>query len=341
MEKSSSKTNPELKASSSFESIIDWGIGLRPQYFRSLEVLTHSQTSTDLPLLEVMSDNLLFQRGGPGLFRTQQIAEQTKVLLHGIGLNIGSADDLDWSYIDELKRLSGDLGVKLISDHLSFSKSAGISTFELLPIVRSNAYLRHVAERVMQIQDRWQATLVLENVSAYVEHAGNEMSEGEFFTELARLTGSGVLPDVNNLYVNSVNFGFDPFVELARFPLASVQQFHVAGHSVCERTFLGLGEDEKQGSYDTYLFDTHDHPAHDQVIDLLAAALVKTNASSQHKIPVVIEWDNPTSQLDIALTEMQRIRLGVEGRLRLITQDHSPVFIGNPPKIVSKDLNHA
>jgi len=134
------------------------------------------------------------------------------------------------------------------------------------------------------------------------------MTEGEFFTELSRQTGCGVLLDVNNLYVNSVNFGFDPFIELLRFPLRQVEQFHIAGHTerhVVRQSHFGMTSAE---DFDFYLFDTHDRPAHDQVVMLLQAALLKLTELQPQRIPVVIEWDDPKATLTVALTEITRIK---------------------------------
>ena len=248
-----------------------------------------------LPILEVMSDNLLFHRGGPALLRTQRLAEQTPVLLHGVGLNIASADPLDLPYLNELALLRQTLGARIVSDHLSFSRSGGYSSYELLPIVRNKRYLEHVSARVQRVQETLQCQLVLENVSAYVEHSHCEMSEGDFFSELTEKTGCGILLDVNNLYVNSVNFGFDLYRELDRFPLNAVQQLHVAGHSLC----------------DDFLFDTHDQPASAAVIALLDRVIHRLPNAR----PIVVEWDDPKADLRAPLEEIQRLEAILESQI--------------------------
>ena len=117
----------------------------------------------------------------------------------------------------------------------------------------------------------------IENISAYVDYNINEMTEGEFFTQLAKSTGCGILLDVNNLFVNSFNFNRNLEEELFDFPFSSVTQIHIAGHTIC----------------DDYLFDTHDKPVCHEVINLLKIFLLKNKFKN---IPLILECDdNETS----------------------------------------------
>jgi hypothetical protein len=261
-------------------------MGLRPHHFQDWHHID------ELPWLEILADNLMGHEGGPALWHTDRLAARTPVVLHGVGLNIGSVDPLDQAYLQELKRLQERYQPSVISDHLCLTRAAGISTYELLPLPRTEESLVHCAERIDQVQQSLGQRLTLENVSAYVEYEMAEMSEAEFFTELTTRTQCGMLLDLNNLYVNAVNFNQRLLDEFESMPWGAVTQIHLAGHT--QQT--------------TYLFDTHDQPVCDPVMDLMRLAwLTKPIAD----VPVVLEWDDPETPLADVRCELARIRQAV------------------------------
>jgi uncharacterized protein (UPF0276 family) len=243
-------------------------------------------------LLEILSDNLLFVEGGPLLLRTRALAERTGVVLHGVGLDIGGPAPLCREYLEALKRLVRAFNPRVVSDHLAFTRAGGRSSYELLPIPKTMRYLRHVAKRVEQVQEVIGHRLCLENPSAYITFRDEEMTEGDFLSELAVRTGCGVLLDVNNLYVNAFNFGRCATDELRRFPEAAVMQIHVAGHA-------------DRGSY---LFDTHDQGVVAPVCELLELALGHITAE---RVPVVLERDDRHSAAAVALAELDALSVAL------------------------------
>lgn len=281
---------PEASSSSAIRKVsgnlAKWGIGLRPQYFSALEACD------SLPMLEIMSDNLMFHEGGPALARTLALAERGPVLLHGVGLDIGGCDPLDETYLNELSRLITLFQPAVVSDHLCFTRAGGRSTYELLPIPRHRRYLQHISERIKRVQEKLGRRICLENPSAYASYVDDEMSEGEFFSELVARSGCGVLLDVNNLYVNSYNFNFDAARELLKFPIESIEQVHVAGYTDC-------------GSY---LFDTHDKSPAPHVLNLLRLTLAALPAVS---LPVILEWDQQDANLEQVLGELTKVQKAI------------------------------
>ena len=119
-----------------------------------------------------------------------------------------------------------------MSDHLCWTALAGRQSHDLLPVAYTGEVLHHVAERVARVQDRIGRRLLLENATAYVAFRAREMDGAEFFAELYRRTGCGVLLDVNNLFVDAENLGTDPSRALAILPERAVGYMHLAGHAV-------------------------------------------------------------------------------------------------------------
>jgi uncharacterized protein (UPF0276 family) len=158
---------------------------------------------------------------------------------------------------------------------------------DLYPIPFTEEALRHVAQRVRQVQDFLEAPLVLENPSTYLAFHGSILGEAEFIAALLEESGAGLLLDVNNVYVNAHNHGFDPHAYLRQLPLERVVQLHVAGHSQAEG----------------YLADTHGSPVADGVWQLLEDA-VRLGA----RAPLLVEWDADIPEFVELEREVNRAR---------------------------------
>lgn len=281
----------ELVATGPSSGLI-WGVGLRPSHFADWH------QSVEVPVLELMADNLLHHEGGPALWHSLALARRApSVVLHGIGLNIGGADELSLSYLDGLRKLVKLFSPLVVSDHLCFTKFNGRQSYELLPLVRNRAMLEHVAQRVDQVQQFLGCRYSLENVSAYVEFKDDRYSEGEFLSEISSRTGCGILLDVNNIFVNAKNFNRDPDAELGQYDLCAVTQLHVAGHS----------------SAQDFLFDTHDTPVCEKVWQMLAGVLERIENDRQQSrfpLPVILENDHadtPLSSLNEEIHQGRRL----------------------------------
>jgi uncharacterized protein (UPF0276 family) len=254
------------------------GLGLRSVHYQHILA-----ERPQVGWFEVLSDNYMHTRGRPLAF-LDQIAERYPVALHGVGLSIGSSDALDFGYLAELRALRDRVGAHWVSDHICWTGVNGRHGHDLYPVPFTEEALRHIARRVCQVQDYLEAPLVLENPSTYLEFKGSTLGEAEFIASLLEESDSGLLLDVNNVYVNAHNHGFDALGYLRRLPLERVVQLHIAGHSQAEG----------------YLADTHAAPVAEGVWELLAEVRrLGTRA------PLLLEWDAeipefPALELELA-----------------------------------------
>jgi len=240
------------------------GIGLRAAHVR--DVLSMRPRT---PWFEVHSENY-FADGGPALAALARIRADYPVSLHGVGLSLGSTDPLDGAHLAKLQRLIARVEPSLVSEHLCWSSVDGRHFNDLLPLPYTREALEHVCARVSRVQDVLGRELLVENVSSYLAFADATMPEWEFVAALAHRTGCRLLLDVNNVYVNAVNHGFDPDAYIAALPAAAVAEIHLAG---VETTAAGL-------------VDTHGAPVAQDVWDLYARTLARLGPR-----PTLIEWD--------------------------------------------------
>jgi uncharacterized protein (UPF0276 family) len=240
------------------------GVGLRAVHFAHV---LHERPPVDW--FEIISENFM-DSGGRPRYVLEQVAERYPVVMHGVSLSIGSCDPLDFDYLAKLKRLAQHTRARWVSDHLCWTGVAGLNTHDLLPVPLNEATLAHVAARVKTVQDFLERPLVLENPSTYVGFVDSTLTEWEFLSRLCELTGCGLLLDVNNVYVSSVNHDFDPVEYLRAVPHERVVQFHLAGHTDCG----------------THLIDTHDGRVTSAVWELYRLAHQLTGGAS-----TLLEWD--------------------------------------------------
>lgn len=240
------------------------GVGLRSVHFSHI-----LENWPAVDWFEIISENYIDSQGRPR-WVLDQVAERYPVVMHGVSLSIGSTDPLDFAYLAKLKRLAAETGARWISDHVCWTGVQGKNTHDLLPIPYNDETLRHVADRVRQVQEFLERPLVLEDPSSYVTFAASTMSEWEFLSRLVDETGCGLLLDVNNVYVSAVNHDFDPVEYIDNLPWENIVQFHLAGHT-------NLGD---------YCIDTHDGQVIDPVWRLFQLAHQRTGGAS-----TLLEWD--------------------------------------------------
>jgi uncharacterized protein (UPF0276 family) len=240
------------------------GVGLRTAHFAYLE-----QNRPDVDWFEVIPENFMDSHG-----RTRAmldlIASRYPVVVHGVSLSIGSTDPLDLDYVRRVKRIAEEVGAVWISDHVCWTGVLGVNTHDLVAIPFTEESLAHVTERVRIVQDVLERPLVLENPSTYVTYTASSMSEWEFLTRMAEDADCGLLVDVNNVYVSSVNHAFDPVEYMRALPHERIVQMHLAGHT----------------HHGTHIVDSHDRPVADAVWQLYARAIEMTGPVS-----TLLEWD--------------------------------------------------
>ena len=245
------------------------GVGLKAEHYRTI-----IETRPDIGFFEVHAENYM-GAGGPPHRYLSAIREQYPLSLHGVGLSIGADRPLDKDHLRRLKQLTERYAPGLFSEHLAWSTHGTGFFNDLLPVPYTSETLSRVAEHIDQVQSFLGRQMLLENPSTYLAFAESTYSEIDFIADVVRRTGCGLLLDVNNVYVASTNQQWDPIAYIDAYPLAHVQEIHLAGYT---------READDKGR--PLLIDTHDRPVDEIVWDLFAHTVGRIGP-----IPTLIEWD--------------------------------------------------
>lgn len=262
------------------------GLGLRHVHFD--HILAHWP---QVDWFEIISENFMFSQGRPRHI-LRQVAERYPIAMHGVSLSIGSTSPLDMHYLGALKALAAEIQPAWVSDHLCWTGVLGSNSHDLLPLPLNGETLQHCIHRVSQVQDYLGRPLVLENPSTYLSFVQSDMDEPAFLSALVSATGCGLLLDVNNCFVTCFNNALDPIQYLQRFPMQSVVQMHLAGHTHCG----------------THIIDTHDQPVVDEVWELFRIAWAATRGAS-----TLLEWDGNIPAFHDCIAELQKARKFMQG----------------------------
>jgi hypothetical protein len=258
------------------------GLGLRRTM---LPELAERGDRLDVDFFEVAPENWIGVGGAYGR-RFRELTARYPFVNHGLSLSIGGPGPLDLEFLGRLRRFPDEHGVLLYSEHLSYCSDDG-QLYDLMPIPFTEAAVRRVADRVGQVQDALGRRIALENVSYYAA-PGAEMSELEFLNAVLERTDCELMLDVNNIYVNAINHGYDARAFLAGVPAPRVVYMHVAGHYV-------EAEDLR--------VDTHGRDVCEPVWALLAEAYRHCGVK-----PTVLERDFNIPSLDALMREVATIR---------------------------------
>lgn len=259
------------------------GLGLRWEFLE--EVL--DGPPLDVAFFEVSPENYM-RRGGYYPQALERVGRRYPLVTHGLTLSIGGQTPPDRDYVSELRDEVARLGSPWHSDHLAVTNVGGRALHELLPLGFTRETARRVAERLDALADALGRPVAIENITYYARPAPRELSEPEFLDELCAHTRAGLLLDVNNVFVNSKNHGFDARTALGAFPFERVVEVHVAGHT---RLPSGL------------LLDTHGAEVAPEVLELLGFALERTGP-----VPVLLERDNDVPPLAELCAELGAVR---------------------------------
>lgn len=260
------------------------GIGLRHPHYQ--EVLDNPPA---VGWLEVHPEN--YFGGGPHHKFLEKARETYPLSLHAIGLSLGSDQPVSLEHLKQFKTLIDRYEPFAISDHASWSASGNAHLNDLLPLPYTEESLARLVRNVEQTQEYFGRTILVENPSTYIAFKHNDMSEAEFMNALAERTGCGILLDLNNIYVQAHNHGYDAFAYIDTINLAYVGEMHLAGHI------------EKEVTGGTILIDTHSRPIKKDVWDLYAYAIRRLGA-----ISTLIEWDQDFPSLEILVAEAAKAR---------------------------------
>ncbi|SFO83723.1 DUF692 domain-containing protein [Pseudomonas borbori] len=267
------------------------GIGLKSQHYQQI-----LETDPAVGFFEVHAENYLVA-GGPFHHYLGLIRERYPLSIHGVGLSIGGQQALDREHLERLATLLERYQPQAFSEHLAWSSHGEVFLNDLLPLAYDAATLTRVCEHVDQVQSRLQRQLLLENPATYVEFASSSMDEATFIGEVVRRTGCGLLLDVNNAYVSSVNHHWDVQAYLRALPLHAVGEIHLAGFA-----------EDRDAAGERLLIDNHGAPVDAAVWQLYAEVLQLIGAT-----PTLLERDNAIPPLQVWLEEAQHAQTLLEG----------------------------
>lgn len=279
-------TNRRSIPASPFKS----GVGLKAQHYRTI--------LDSLPaagFFEVHAENFM-GAGGPPHRYLEAIRGHYPLSVHGVGLNIGGSQPLDRTHLRRLKQLLDRYQPDLFSEHLAWSSHGGLFLNDLLPLPYTRSSLDRVCDHIDEAQAFLGRRLLLENPSTYVTFRESTLTEEAFIAAVAQRTGCGLLLDINNAYVSSVNQQRDPAEYLDHYPLQHVEQFHLAGFS-----------ETHDPSGERLLIDTHGDSVHADVWQLYADVV-----SRAPQAPTLIEWDNEVPEWQTLLAEAHKADAIVE-----------------------------
>lgn len=255
------------------------GLGLRSRHIP--EIVEHTPP---VDWFEILSENYMHHRG-TYFEDMMKVRAYYPMVMHGVTLSIGSTDPLDEIYLNQLKELIHIVEPAFVSDHMCWTHVGGHYSHDLLPLPMNEATVEHVVARIHKVQDQLQRPILLENVSSYVGFQESTLTEWEFHREIATRSGSGMLLDVNNVFVNALNFGFDP-------------KHYVEGIQDVDIGYIHFGGHEDRG---TYLFDTHGDRMKPGAWDIYKHVLTTMGPK-----PTTFEWDSDVPALDVLLEERQK-----------------------------------
>lgn len=260
------------------------GVGYKAQHYTQI-----MHDPGPLGWLEIHAENYMGEGGRP-IAQLRHLAERFPISVHGVGLSIGGAGDLDKEHLARLKHLISWLNPASFSEHLAWSTHDSHFYNDLLPLPYTPKTLARVATHINQVQETVGRQMLLENPSSYLSFAESTMSETEFLRELTAKTGCGLLLDVNNVFVSATNLRTSPQAYIDDFPLQAVGEIHLGGHD----------EDEDETGA-PLLIDSHGKAVVDPVWALLDYTLAKSGPK-----PLLIEWDTDVPEWPVLADEIAR-----------------------------------
>jgi len=260
---------------------LGFGLGLRTDHYHDI-----LNGQPDLDWFEILTENYLVPGGKP-LYYLDEMVARYPVAMHGVSMSIGSSDPLNMDYLNAVKTLASRIQAHWLSDHLCWTGMHGKNAHDLLPMPYTEEALKHIVDRVKQVQEFLGRQILLENVSSYLTYQYSAMEEWVFLSEVAKQADCYILLDINNIYVSSRNHHFDPLIYLNHIPVDRVKQFHLAGHH----------------DYGDYIIDTHDAPVVPDVWQLYVHALQRFK-----DVPTLLERDDHIPPLSELLLELNQAK---------------------------------
>jgi len=260
------------------------GVGLKPQHYRDI-----LDGAPDIGWFEVHAENYMGAGGPPHAYLTA-VRERYPLSLHGVGLSIGGSGPLDKDHLGRLRALIERYQPALFSEHLAWSSHDTVYLNDLLPLPYTEETLDLVCTHIDEVQETLHRQVLLENPSTYVAFAETSMREVDFLREVVQRTGCGLLLDVNNVFVQAINHGFDAAAYIDSFPAEHVAEIHLGGH-----------DEDADDDGAPLLIDDHGREVADPVWALYARTLARAGPK-----PTLIEWDNDVPDWPTLFAEAKR-----------------------------------
>ncbi len=257
------------------------GLGLR----RALLGPLQSHDLESISFMEVAPENWI-NVGGQRQKLFRYFTDRFPFVCHGLSLSIGGPSPLDQTFIRKLRQFMERHQIRAYSEHLSYCTDDG-HLYDLMPIPFTAEAVEYVAGRIRQVQDMIGQRMAIENVSYYAA-PGAELSEIDFINAVISEADCDLLLDVNNIYVNSINHGYDAVEFLQALPAERIAYGHIAGH---------------YNEADDLIVDTHGADVIGDVWDLLDKAY-----ESFGVFPTLLERDFNIPPVEELLIEVEKIK---------------------------------
>jgi len=258
------------------------GIGLRREIAHDLH-----RFEIQPDFLELAPENWM-SIGGYWGKTLKEVSESRKLTAHGLSLSIGSPDPINWGFLKEIKSFLDEYNIDIYSEHLAFSTYDNAHLYESLPIPFTEEAVKHVSNRIREVQDFIERPLIIENITYYTV-LDSQLREVDFLNAILAESNCELLLDVNNIYVNGKNHGYDPKKFLEEIDTSRVSYVHVGGHQTLDS---GL------------ILDTHNNLVIDPVYELLTELVKRINPTT----PILLERDSNFESFAELNTDMKRIK---------------------------------
>jgi uncharacterized protein (UPF0276 family) len=259
------------------------GVGLRPAFSNALL----KDEGDVVQWVEVHPENYI-RRGGEAAHRLDRAREKFPISTHGLTLCFGNHAEPEQEYLQELKTFLKRVDAPWYSDHLCFCSFGNAHSHDLLPLPRTEETVKHCVGRIRKLREELDIPIAIENVSTYLDSEAWDYEEHEFVTAILEEADALLLLDVNNVYVNAKNHGFDPYAYIDALPAGRVCQIHMAGHLLRS---------------DGLRIDTHGEPIADDVYRLLEYTLKRIGPT-----PVLLERDTNFPPYEDIMKEASALR---------------------------------
>jgi uncharacterized protein len=267
------------------------GLGLKRELIPQIQQRYQDPSIANIQFVEIAPENWI-NAGGKAQKDLTWFVERYPIVCHGLCLSLGGPDPLNVNFLKQVKTFLSDHQIPLYTEHLSYCSDIQQGKpgylYDLLPIPFTEEAVHYVAQRIRQTQDILEQRIAVENASFYVAAPISEMDEITFIQAVLTEADCDLHLDINNVYVNSVNFGFNASDYLKQIPGERIVYSHIAGHLEVEPDLL---------------VDTHGEPIIDQVWSLLEQAYAQFGT-----FPTLLERDTNIPPLTDILPELNKIK---------------------------------